>query len=141
MIHKISAVTLTVLIVISTFSAYGTVLSDCTDQPCCCAGMVMAGEMEAGQTHTDLNIESAEECCCGDVTGRHCSLSTMVPMEKIEWALSSTRIEPSYSAPSVIVSMVDVDNNPASISKAEVTSEKTHPGSPPIYLASMSFIC
>ena len=141
MIHKISAVALTVLIILSTFSAYGTVLSDCADQPCCCAGMAMAGEMEADQTDRVLRIESAKVCCCGDVNGSTCSLSTMVPMEKIEWALSSNRIDPSFSAPIGIVSMVDAEPNPALSSQAEVTSERSHPGSPPIYLASMSFLC
>jgi len=141
MLNKIFVVILTVLITVSAFSAYGRVISGCSEQSCCCSGMAMTGKVEAGQTDKYLKIESAKACCCGGVTGSTCSLMMVVPLEKIGWAFSSNRIDPFFSTLSAIMSTVDVDNYSQLTFRLEITSNEPHPGSPPIYLSSMSFLC
>ena len=141
MIQRFTAIILTVLISINAFAAYGTVPSNCSDQSCCCAGMAMTAKMEAGQADKYLKMGSGMGCCCGDDPGSTCSLTMMGPLEKMEWALSSNRIDPSLSTPSIIASTKEIDKYLPLTSRSDIMSDTLRAGSPPIYLSSMSFLC
>ncbi len=140
MSHKIISVILTLLISVSSLSAYSSVLSGCKDRSCCC-GAAMVGMMEAGQREIDTKFQTLKGCCCGDVTGSACSLTTVLHLEKIGWALSSNRVDLSESNLSGIVSITDLSKDSQVFFQSETGAEATHPCFPPIYLSSMSFLC
>jgi len=142
MLHKIFTALLTVLIAVSSLSAYALVLGDCPDSACCCCqGAAMAGKMETGQTDNDTKIQTANKCCCEDADGKTCSLTTVTPLEQIGWALLSHRFDPSFDTLSGITSIDDGRNDSDLILHRAAMPDVVHPGSPPIYLSAMSFLC
>ena len=142
MIHKILTGMLTLLITISGFSAYGTVLNDCHDPTCCCCQTAgKAAEMETGQNENRLKIQAPMGCCCGEAAGSTCSLKTLAPFEKIGWALSPNRLDLPFFNLCVEVSMDDARFGPRAIFQASATPETAHQSSPHIYLSAMSFLC
>jgi hypothetical protein len=101
----------------------------------------MTGKMETGQTASDLKLKTVNTCCCEDGDGKTCSLTTVTPLKHIGWALLSHRIDPSFDTLSGITSL-DGGRNDSDLIYHEATMPVViHPGSPPIYLSAMSFLC
>lgn len=140
MIHKITAISLTFLITVSAFSAYGVALRGCPDPFCCCQGAAMTGKMVSGQTDREMKMQAVKGCCCGEGAGDTCSLKTVAPVEKIGWALLPHRFDPPAFNLSGMISMADTYNDSLATFHSDSRSEDTHPDSPPIYLTAMSFL-
>ena len=142
MIQKILAAMLTVLIAVNALAAYGTILGNCQEQSCCCAGMSMTGPAEAGQADDkDLKIQSIKGCCCGAAAAGTCGLTAVVSVETIGWALLNNRMDPfCYN----LAGMVATDErlHDSAIIFPEAAGYDASPwGSPPMYLSAMSFLC
>ena len=142
MFHRILSVLLTVLIAVSSLSAYALVLSNCPEPSCCCCqGAAMDGKEETGHTDNDLKIKAVKNCCCGGTDGKTCSLTTVIPLKHIGWALLSHRFDSSFDALPGITSIDDGRNDSNIVFHTLPRSDVIHPGSPPIYLIGMSFLC
>jgi len=142
MFHRMLSVLLTVLIAVSSLSAYALVRSNCPELSCCCCqGAAMAEKSETGQTDNKLKTKAVNKCCCGDGDGNTCSLTTVTPLKHMGWALLSHRFDPPFDALSGITTIDDGHNDSNIVFHTLPRSDVIHPGSPPIYLIGMSFLC
>jgi len=142
MIHKIFAIIMAVMITVSSISAYALAHSDCPEPSCCCCqGAAMAGKVTTDHAGNDLKIKAVNTCCCGDGDGKTCSLTTVTPLKNIGWALLAHRFDPSFDILSGIIFMDDGGNESDIVLHTAARGDVIHPGSPPIYLSAMSFLC
>jgi hypothetical protein len=132
---------MTVMIAVSSLSAYALAYGDCPEPSCCCWGAAMDVKGETGHTGNELRIKADKGCCCGDADAKTCSLTTLAPFGTIGWALSTHRFDPSFDILSCIAPMNDGGDESAIVCHPSTGFDVIHPGSPPIYLSAMSFLC
>ena len=134
-IIRVIAAALVVLISVSPLAANSVILAGCPDRSCCCNGAALAGHAE-----DTARIQSLHSCCCNDVAGNNCSLTTVVASENIYWALSPNRVDPPSYGFINFISIDDTPLVPQANFRTDAVGEVILQGSPPIYLSSMSFL-